>query len=135
MCAVTRRQACHYQITIGKMKKNKLKGNESFLALVLSDKRPDFRDILVNLGPHLKGMDNSKNPEKWNHLEFDFEHIHKVDVYRRFVPIFEKKYLMVKKKDFARHLALHSNLADNENYETRVETIYHGLKLYKKIFS
>ena len=135
MCAVTRRQACHYQITIGKMKKNKLKGNESFLALVLSDKRPDFRDILVNLGPHLKGMDNSKNPEKWNHLEFDFEHIHKVDVYRRFAPIFEKKYLMVKKKDFARHLALHSNLADNENYETRVETIYHGLKLYKKIFS
>ena len=44
------------------MKRNKLKGNESFLALVLSDKRPDFRDILVNLGPHLKGMDNSKNP-------------------------------------------------------------------------
>ena len=63
------------------MKKNKLKGNKSFLALVLSDKRPDFRDILVNLGPHLKGMDNSKNPEKWNHLEFDFEHIHKVDIY------------------------------------------------------
>ena len=59
------------------MKKNKLKGNKSFLALVLSDKRPDFRDILVNLGPHLKGMDNSKNPEKWNHLEFDFEHIHR----------------------------------------------------------
>ncbi len=57
------------------MKKNKLKGNKSFLALVLSDKRPDFRDILVNLGPHLKGMDNSKNPEKWNHLEFDFEHV------------------------------------------------------------
>ena len=117
------------------MKRKKIKGNESFLALVLSDKRPDFRDILVNLGPHLKGMDNSKNPEKWNHLEFDFEHIHKVDVYRRFAPIFEKKYLMVKKKDFARHLALHSNLADNENYETRAETIYHGLKLYKKIFS
>ena len=114
---------------------NKLKGNESFLALVLSDKRPEFRDILVNLGPHLKGMDNSKNPEKWNYLEFDFEHIHKVDVYRRFAPIFEKKYLMVKKKDFARHLALYSNLADNENYETRVETIYHGLKYYKKIFS
>ena len=66
------------------MKKNKLKGNKSFLALVLSDKRPDFRDILVNLGPHLKGMDNSKNPEKWNHLEFDFEHIHKVDIYIRF---------------------------------------------------
>ena len=35
----------------------------------------------------------------------------------------KKKYLMVKKKDFARHLALHSNLADNENYETRVETM------------
>ena len=116
------------------MKKKKLKGNESFLALVLSDKRPDFREILVNLGPHLKGMDNSKNPEKWNHLEFDFEHIHKVDVYRRFAPIFEKKYLMVKKKDFARHLAMHSNLADNENYETRVETIYHGLKYYIKLY-
>ena len=116
------------------MKKKILKGNESFLALVLSDKRPDFRDILINLGPHLKGMDNSKNPEKWNHLEFDFEHIHKVDVYRRFAPIFEKKYLMVKKKDFARHLAMHSNLADNENYETRVETIYHGLNYYKKLY-
>ena len=114
---------------------NKQNGNESLLALVLSTKRQEFRAILEKFEPHLKGMDNSKNPEKWNHLEFDFEHIHKVDVYRRFVPIFEKKYLMVKKKDFARHLALHSNLADNENYETRVETIYHGLKLYKKIFS
>ena len=88
------------------MKKNKLKGNESFLALVLSDKRPDFRDILI----------------------------HKVDVYIRFAPIFEKECLMVKKKDFARHLAMHSNLADNENYETRVETIYHGLKYYKKLY-
>ena len=113
----------------------KLNGSESLLALVLSSKRPEFRAILEKLEPHLKEMDNSKNPEKWNHLEFDFEHIHKVDVYRRFAPIFEKKYLMVKKKDFARHLAMHSNLADNENYEIRVETIYHGLKLYKKIFS
>ena len=86
------------------MKKKKLKGNESFLALVLSDKRPDFRDILINLEPHLKGMDNSKNPEKWNHLEFDFEHIHKVDVYI------------------------------SENYEIRVETIYHSLKYYKKLY-
>ena len=86
------------------MKRNKLKGNESFLALVLSDKRPDFRDILINLGPHLKGMGNSKNPERWNHLEFDFEHIHKVDIYIRFAPIFEKECLMVKKKDFARHV-------------------------------
>ena len=118
-----------------KIKMKKQNGNESLLALVLSSKRPEFRAILENFEPHLKGMDNSKNPEKWNYLEFDFEHIHKVDVYRRFAPIFEKKYLMVKKKDFARHLALHSNLADNENYETRVETIYHGLKLYKKIFS
>ena len=50
------------------MKRNKLKGNESFLALVLSDKRTDFRDILINLGPHLKEMDNNKNPEKWNLL-------------------------------------------------------------------
>ena len=82
----------------------KLNGNESFLALVLSGKRPEFRAILEKLEPHLKGMDNSKNPEKWNHLEFDFEHIHKVDVYIRFAPIFEKKYLMVKKKDFARHV-------------------------------
>ena len=122
----------NYDTKINMKKQN---GNESLLALVLSSKRPEFRAILEKLEPHLKGMDNSKNPEKWNHLEFDFEHIHKVDVYRRFVPIFEKKYLMVKKKDFARHLALHSNLADNENYETRVETIYHGLKLYKKIFS
>ena len=113
----------------------KLNGNESLLALVLSSKRPEFRAILEKLEPHLKEMDNNKNSEKWNHLEFDFEHIHKVDVYRRFAPIFEQKYLMVKKKDFARHLALHSNLADNENYEIRVETIYHGLKLYKKIFS
>ena len=113
----------------------KLNGNESLLALVLSSKRPEFRAILEKLEPHLKEMDNNKNSEKWNHLEFDFEHIHKVDVYRRFAPIFEKKYLMVKKKDFARHLALHSNLTDNENYEIRVETIYHGLKLYKKIFS
>jgi hypothetical protein len=122
----------NYNTKINMKKQN---GNESLLALVLSSKRPEFRAILEKLEPHLKGMDNSKNPEKWNHLEFDFEHIHKVDVYRRFAPIFEKKYLMVKKKDFARHLALHSNLADNENYETRVETIYHGLKLYKKIFS
>ena len=118
-----------------KINMKKLNGNESLLALVLSSKRPEFRAILEKFEPHLKGMDNSKNPEKWNHLEFDFEHIHKVDVYRRFAPVFEKKYLMVKKKDFARHLALHSNLADNENYETRVETIYHSLKLYKKIFS
>ena len=113
----------------------KLNGNESLLALVLSGKRPEFRAILKKLEPHLKGMDNNKNPEKWNHLEFDFEHIHKVDIYRGFAPVFEKECLMVKKKDFARHLALHSNLADNENYETRVETIYHSLKLYKKIFS
>ena len=112
----------------------KLNGNESLLALVLSTKRQEFKAILEKLEPHLKRMDNSKNAEKWNHLEFDFEHIHKVDVYRRFAPIFEKKYLMVKKKDFARHLALHSNLADNENYETRVETIYHGLKYYKKLY-
>jgi len=113
----------------------KLNGNESLLALVLSGKRPEFRAILEKLEPHLKEMDNNKNPEKWNYLEFDFEHIHKVDIYRGFAPIFEKECLMVKKKDFARHLALHSNLADNENYETRVETIYHSLKLYKKIFS
>jgi len=48
----------------------KLNGNESLLALVLSGKRPEFRAILEKLEPHLKGMDNSKNPEKngtiWN---------------------------------------------------------------------
>ena len=82
----------------------KLNGNESFLALVLSGKRLEFRAILEKLEPHLKEMGNSKNPEKWNHLEFDFEHIHKVDIYIRFAPIFEKECLMVKKKDFARHV-------------------------------
>ena len=67
--------------------------------------------------------------EEWDYLEFDFTGYKKVIVYRELARVFDRGWFIKNNlSELARYMALHSNLAINENFKTRTETIRQGIK-------
>ena len=66
--------------------------------------------------------------EEWEHLTFDFKNYKKHDVYRELMRAFNKKWTRFRSiKEMARFLANYSNIAENEDFDIRTETIRHNL--------
>jgi hypothetical protein len=65
---------------------------------------------------------------EWEHLTFDFKNHKKCRIYRDLMYAFRKKWTRFRSvKEMARFLASGSNIAENEDFHIRVETIRHSL--------
>ena len=76
----------------------------------------------------------SRSIEEWDYLVFDFTGHKKEIVYRELARAFARGWFIKDNlSELARYMAQHSNLATNENLQTRTETIRQGIKreLYK----
>ena len=77
----------------------------------------------------LSEPNKSRSIEEWDYLEFDFTGYKKVIVYRELARAFDRGWFIKNNlSELARYMALHSNLAINENFKTRTETIRQGIK-------
>lgn len=77
----------------------------------------------------LSEPNKSRSIEEWDYLEFDFTGYKKVIVYRELARAFARGWFIKDNlSELARYMALHSNLAINENFKTRTETIRQGIK-------
>lgn len=71
--------------------------------------------------------------EEWTYLKFDFKAPKKYVVYRELLRTYKNGWTKFKSiMDMVRFMANGSNIADNEAFETRTETIRQGLKRQKK---
>lgn len=70
---------------------------------------------------------------EWEYLLFKIKNHKKHRVYRDLVRAFNNGWTMFKSiKEMSRFMASCSNIADNDNFKIRSETIRHGLNLQKK---
>lgn len=73
---------------------------------------------------------------EWEHLTFDFKNHKKCRIYRDLMYAFRKKWTRFRTvKEMARFLASGSNIAENEDFYIRVETIRHSLNRQLKHFT
>ena len=77
----------------------------------------------------LNEPNKSRSIEEWEYLDFDFTGHKKEIVYRELARAFARGWFIKDNlSELARYMALHSNLATNENLKTRTETIRQGIK-------
>ena len=73
---------------------------------------------------------------EWEYLTFDFKKHKKGMVYRVLMRAFKEKWTRFRTvKEMARFLADGSNIAENEDFHIRVETIRHSLNRQLKHFT
>lgn len=88
---------------------------------------------LGNILPAIKEIYSTTNPHQVIRIEFDFTCITKGDVYRILVEATKLPYgIRYSQRKLAKLLAKFTNLADNPDYEKRVNTIRQGFKRYQK---
>ena len=68
-------------------------------------------------------------------IEFMFANGNKQKVYCDLIQAISKGWVRVNQKQLAIYLAEHTNLADNPNLVTRINTIVHFLSQYKRNFT
>ena len=99
--------------------------------------------LLEKIWPHYQGKMESKMElwrdmmceelkhlpvAEWENLTFDFKNHKKSMIYRDLMYAFKNKWTRFKSvKEMARFLASGSNIAENEDFHIRVETIRHSL--------
>ena len=110
------------------------KREPSLLGLIVPVKWRYFRPFVKNWAPALTGASANKRPEELQKIEFDFSKIKKGEIYRDLARAIRNSWLKTSMKALAIYLSENSNLADNGNGETRVNTIYHNIKKYKTMY-
>lgn len=103
------------------MRKND-KREKSLLGMFYPAYRRNIKEMIKEC-PLLNDSLKVMRPEEIVNIEFALERGDKLRVYREIAHMVIYGWLMVSVKDLARYLAEHSNLADNDNFETRTETI------------
>ena len=110
------------------------KRESSLLGLFVPVEWRNFRPIVKSWEHALTGPSANKRPEELQRLEFDFSKIKKVEIYRGFACAIRNSWLKTSMKALAIYLSENSNLAENKNLKTRVNTIYHFIKKYNKMY-
>ena len=67
-------------------------------------------------------------------IEFVFERGDKMVVYREFIQAFKKGWVVVRLSVVIQYLAEHTNLANNSDLPTRINTIRQGFKRHRLVF-
>lgn len=112
----------------------KEKRAKTLLGLFLPEFWPDVRKIIEEC-KLMSEATKAISPDYLVDIEFVFERGDRMAVYREFVHAMNKKMLRYKLSVVITYLAEHSNLAESECLETRINTIRQGFKRHKKNFS
>lgn len=110
------------------------KREQSLLGLIMPEKWRYFREIVKGWEYAFAGSSTNKKPEELQWIEFDFSKINKGKIYRDFARAIRNSWLKSSMKAMAEYFSENSNLADNEILEVRINTIYHNIKKYKKMY-
>lgn len=112
----------------------KEKGAKTLLGLFLPEFWPDVRKNIEEC-KLMSEATKAVNPDYLVDIEFVFERGDRMVVYREFVHALNKKMFRYKLSVVITYLAEHSNLAESEHLQTRINTIRQGFKRHKKNFS
>lgn len=112
----------------------KKKREQSLLDLIVPAKWRYFREIVKNWEHAFAGSSINKKPEELEWIEFDFSRIDKGEIYRDLACAIRNSWLKSTMKAMAVYFSENSNLADNEKLDVRINTIYHNIKKYKKMY-
>lgn len=110
------------------------KREQSLLGLIMPEKWRYFREIVKGWEYAFSGSSTNKKPEELQWIEFDFSKINKGKIYRDFARAIRNSWVKSSMKAMAEYFSENSNLADNEILEVRINTIYHNIKKYKKMY-
>ena len=110
------------------------KREQSLLGLIMPAKWRYFREIIKGWEHAFAGPSINKKPEELQWIEFDFSKISKGIIYRDIACAIRNSWLKSSMKAMAVYFSENSNLADNEILEVRINTIYHNIKKYKKMY-
>lgn len=107
---------------------------KTLLGLFLPEFWPEVRQIVEECKLMSEATKTIK-PDYLIDIEFVFEKGDKMVVYRELVHALNRKMFRYKISVVITYLAEHSNLAESEYLQTRINTIRQGFKRYKKCFS
>ena len=112
----------------------KEKRAKTLVGLFLPEFWPDVRNIVKECNL-MSEATKAISPDYLVDIEFVFERGDRMVVYREFVHALNKGMLRHKLSVVITYLAEHSNLADSENLQLRINAIRQGFKRHKKNFS
>lgn len=110
------------------------KRTESLLGNILPFKRREMEAFLANWKAFLCEPYKSMDIEEWCDIEFDFTHHRKSVVHRDIARAIAGKWTELNETQFARFMALHSNLSYNKNLDKRTDAIRRGISRQMKYF-
>lgn len=110
------------------------KGETPLLGLILPYKRQKMSEYLDQWRFFLCDPIKSAPFEEWVYLEFDFRKHKKRVVHRDIARAIAEKWTKLNESEFARYMALYSNLSDNPDYEKRCDAIRRGISRQMKYF-
>lgn len=112
----------------------KVKREQSLLGLIVPVKWRYFREIIIRWEHAFVGPSINKKPEELQWIEYDFSKIKKGEIYRDLAFAIRNSYIKATMIELAIYFSENSNIADNEILEIRVNTIYHNIKKYKRMY-
>ena len=105
------------------------------MGLVLPKFKAKMKEVMKRWNAIMSEHCKIKDPEELVMIEFCFKSHKKLEVYRDLARAVNDEWLKISMIDLARYLACHTNLANNEDIDIRINNIYHFLKVYKKKFT
>lgn len=112
-----------------------VEGEQTLIGLFLPKRQREMKKIFRSWRVVMSEETKIINPEDLVRIEFSFGSHKKLEVYRDLARAVNEGWLKISMIDLARHLAIYTNLADNVKLGTRIDTIYHFIKEYKKKFT
>ena len=113
---------------------NNSKRVKTLLGLFLPEFWPDIRSIIEEC-KLMSEATKAVKPDYLVDIEFVFERGDKMVVYREFIHALNKGMLRYKLGVVIAYMAEHSNLAENDCLQMRINAIRQGFKRHRKTFS
>ena len=110
------------------------KGKKFLLGLFAPHYHEKIKDHLKGWKEFLCEPYKSMAIEEWCELKFNFGPNQKSIVYRDLARVIVNDWYLGEQIAISRFFALYSNLADNEDFDQRTETIRHSINKKKALF-
>ncbi len=101
--------------------------------LFVPDFWEDFKEVIGNCELMTAAL-KTTDPDCLTDIEFAFKPGEKMIVYREFIQAYKKGWIGVRRCVVITYLAEHTNLADNSDLPTRINTIRQGFKRHRLVF-
>ena len=101
--------------------------------LFVPDFWEDFKEVIGNC-ELMTEASKTADPDDLTDIKFAFKPGDKMVIYREFIQAFKKGWIGVRLSVVITYLAEHTNLADNSDLPTRINTIRQGFKRHRLVF-